>query len=348
MGDIKCPSCDYTTSDVDAMVEHRVQSHPPTGPLSPGPESRPSAQAHATEPPPPPHQAPATVPSPPAVPQPFAPTSTPPNAGEKPAFPKWVLPTGICMALAVVFLVIGAIASPSDDEEGAADIRTTRDAADPGGREDEGGDEGEAEPSTTEATTTEAPTTGSPTTTTTIPPAWIQAEVEAEAQRACQAGGTTGEADDIDFDTAWEQEGHSRASIQQHADQCAADARAAAAANAGPIDVDAVVRNPDAVEGQFFRVVALVLQFDAATGQCAFRAAYDNTAHEYNFEYEGDNAVIQGADLFTCPELDGIDNDDVVTATVMGAGSLTYDTQIGGSTTVPLFEVVAIENVDKR
>lgn len=83
-----------------------------------------------------------------------------------------------------------------------------------------------------------------------------------------------------------------------------------------------------------------VLQFDAATGPCAFRGAFDVTAHEYGFEYVGDNAVFTTEE--PCPFLDGIYADSVATMRVLVLGAINYETQIGASTTAPSFLVVGV------
>ena len=49
-----------------------------------------------------------------------------------------------------------------------------------------------------------------------------------------------------------------------------------------------------------------------------------------------------------CPVLDGLDQDDVAKVWVRSLGSISYDTQIGGATTVPSFEVLKVEILQKR
>lgn len=268
--------------------------------------------------------------------------SVPLGAGSKGAFPKWLIPVIACVGLGVVALIGGAIAGSPEDEETAevsAESETTEAEDDPTTTEAE---EEEEEPTTTEAptTTTEAPTT------TTIDVAAVEAEINRVAQESCAAAGTSGDAPMVEYDVAWETVAD-RNAVQRLADDCAANARQAAIDGAGPIEIDAVVRDPDAVIGQLFRIAVVVAQFDAATGPCTFRGYYDNEPREYSFEYEGDNAVFTSTEP-ACPVLDGIDNDDVVWLTVESTGSISYDTQIGGSTTVPAFEVLRAEIIRKE
>ncbi len=111
------------------------------------------------------------------------------------------------------------------------------------------------------------------------------------------------------------------------------------------------MRNPDAVSGQVFTLVSLITQMDAATGPCNFRGYWDNVSHAYSYQYAGDNAMFSPTPTVSsgsvCPILDGIDQDDTVRLVVRSQGSLTYDTQIGGSTSVPLFQILRVDEVIK-
>ena len=94
-----------------------------------------------------------------------------------------------------------------------------------------------------------------------------------------------------------------------------------------------VVKSPDNYIGKKYVVYACVTQFDAATGDDAFRGDASNRKLEY--WYEGDNAFFTG----TASQLDDIVTDDIVLMNVTSLGSYSYDTQIGGNTTVPLFQI---------
>lgn len=245
---------------------------------------------------------------------------------------KILIPIGACVALLVIFGIIGAVATQSDDEK-TAEAPTTA------------GTDG-APATSTEVSSTEAATTTDAPTTTTIPPAQLEAEVDAAWRQACAAAGQSGLVPPIDYNSNWAQIGVDASGVHSLAQNCANDARSAAIDGAAPVSADAVVRDPNSVKGQFFVLVADIAQFDAATGPCTFRGAWGNQPHEYSFEYDGDNAVFSAPQ--PCPVLDGIDQNDVVRLWVEGAGSLTYDTQIGGSTTVPSFTVLRAEIITKE
>ncbi len=118
--------------------------------------------------------------------------------------------------------------------------------------------------------------------------------------------------------------------------------------SAQPPNVDAIIKNPDAVNGQLFVMVTDISQFDAATGACAFRGYWDTQEHQYNFDYAGDNAFFTSGDGFTaCPVLSGIDQNDVVRVWALSKGSKSYATQIGGNTTVPEFKVLRAQIIRK-
>lgn len=201
------------------------------------------------------------------------------------------------------------------------------------------------------ATTAAAPS-ASTTTATTVPltPEQIDAAVATEVKRACDdAVGQQG-TPVVRFDPAWV--GKKREDVQLAALVCAQQARDAYAADivskAQTPDVDAIVRNPSAFTGQPFVMIVKVEQADSATGACAFRASWDNTVHEYSYEYKGDNAVFVGGNAVSeCPMMTGIDKDDVARVWVTGLGTIDYGTQLGGQTTVPQFRVIKSEVLQK-
>jgi hypothetical protein len=102
-----------------------------------------------------------------------------------------------------------------------------------------------------------------------------------------------------------------------------------------------VVKAPDNYIGRAYQVWACITQFDAATGEDAFRgdASYGYTTN-YGI-FQGDNSIIQG----NAAMLSAFVKDDVVAMNVIVLGSYSYDTQIGGSTTVPSFQVKKIRRV---
>lgn len=119
----------------------------------------------------------------------------------------------------------------------------------------------------------------------------------------------------------------------------------AAYASLAERDLALLVKDPESGAGDKVLIFARVTQFDAATGQCSFRA---NIAHEQmdnDFEYS-DNALFQAGDgRSDCKQVDEIVNGDILKVWASGLGSESYDTQIGGSTTVPMFQVDLVELV---
>jgi hypothetical protein len=193
-----------------------------------------------------------------------------------------------------------------------------------------------------------------PPTTTTLAPAVVMGEISAKINEACPAVAdgtktTAGAANEIIAAN-----GVRWGSITNAPDlagaigTCAQNLVNQRIGSAQRVDVDAMIKNPDAFTGQYFTMVTEISQYDAATGTCAFRGYWDNDSHEYNYEYAGDNALFESGDgVSACPVLTGIDQNDVVRVWVRSEGSYSYDTQIGGSTTVPKFEVVKAELIRK-
>lgn len=183
-----------------------------------------------------------------------------------------------------------------------------------------------------------------------LTPEEIDAAVTAEIKKSCDDAVRTRETPTVHYSDAWV--GKKFDDIKLAVIVCTQQARdaeaAEAVANAKTPDVDAVIKNPTAYEGQTFVVIAKVLQSDGATGPCIFRAAWDNAVHQYSMEYKGDNGVfIGGNGKSDCPTVNDIDKDDVVRVWVKSLGKSNYDTQIGGSTTAPQFQVVKSEVLQK-
>jgi hypothetical protein len=100
-----------------------------------------------------------------------------------------------------------------------------------------------------------------------------------------------------------------------------------------------VVKNPDAYLGKTYQVWACITQFDSATGPDTFRAQASNKKQEYWYS-DADNALFSG----DADRLSDFVQDDVVQMNVTSLGSFSYDTQIGGNTTVPLFSIDKISH----
>lgn len=105
-------------------------------------------------------------------------------------------------------------------------------------------------------------------------------------------------------------------------------------------EFEKVAKDPDSYVGQNFTIYGEVIQFDAATGTDGFRA---NTGPkrlpiEYGMTSYSENSVLTGSARFLKDVVQG----DVFCANVTVLGAYSYDTQIGGSTTCPSFQVGSI------
>lgn len=110
-------------------------------------------------------------------------------------------------------------------------------------------------------------------------------------------------------------------------------------------DFKLLVKDPDSFAGKAYRIYGVVTQFDAATGSNGFRADTGATKLKADDWYEFDqNSVLTGDESV----LAEVVQDDLFQANVIVAGSYTYDTQIGGSTTVPAFEIQEISVYGSR
>lgn len=102
-----------------------------------------------------------------------------------------------------------------------------------------------------------------------------------------------------------------------------------------------IAKSPDQHVGESIVVYGQVEQFDAATGTSTFRASVDGVKHPVKYGYADyeTNTVLVGT-----PEVLGdIVEKDLFRAEVTVTGSLTYDTTLGGSMTVPQLQITKIE-----
>ncbi len=99
-----------------------------------------------------------------------------------------------------------------------------------------------------------------------------------------------------------------------------------------------LVKNPDAYTGRRYVLYACIWQFDGATGPGQFLATASYRKPPY-WWVDSENAAFNGDPS----QLDAFVEDDVVWMQVVSLGSYSYDTQAGGNTTVPAFEVVRIK-----
>jgi len=100
-----------------------------------------------------------------------------------------------------------------------------------------------------------------------------------------------------------------------------------------------VARDPDSHTGETYRVYGYVTQADSATGTEIIRANVDGQAQGQWYDYDVNTLV---ADQIAPNDLAGVVQGDLFVAEVTVVGSFSYDTQIGGSTTVPLVSVNTI------
>jgi hypothetical protein len=101
-----------------------------------------------------------------------------------------------------------------------------------------------------------------------------------------------------------------------------------------------VAKDPDKYAGKRYIVHGVVTQFDSATGTDAFRADVGGVRRKpsYGFvDYETNTVFTADAS-----KLAKVVQDDLFTAKVTVVGSYSYDTQIGGSTTVPMLRIDSI------
>jgi hypothetical protein len=106
-----------------------------------------------------------------------------------------------------------------------------------------------------------------------------------------------------------------------------------------PRDYALLVKNPDAAKGRKLIVHGVVTQFDSATGTSDFRADTGAEPMERRYDYQ-QNTLVHAPDPAI---LTKVVEKDMVTMYVDVAGSYSYDTQIGGHTTAPLFNVYIIK-----
>ena len=104
-----------------------------------------------------------------------------------------------------------------------------------------------------------------------------------------------------------------------------------------PRDYAVLVKNPDAARGRKLVVYGYVTQFDAATGTAGFRA--NTAAAPSSAWYDYDVNSIVNAPAGQSNILTNVVEGDLVTMNVEVVGAYSYDTQIGGNTTAPQFQV---------
>lgn len=99
-----------------------------------------------------------------------------------------------------------------------------------------------------------------------------------------------------------------------------------------------IAKDPDKYYGQAVIVYGHVTQFDSATGADAFRANVDGVKHAESYEYDTNTILVGSEDA-----LRDLVADDLFVARVTVDGSLSYETMMGGETTVPRLRVDSIK-----
>jgi hypothetical protein len=147
-------------------------------------------------------------------------------------------------------------------------------------------------------------------------------------------------------------ENEAAASAKAEADRVAAEkeAEAQAAEEAAKMDPASyseissrdyalIAKDPDAHAGEKYVLYGHITQFDSATGPDAFLANTDAVRQGDWYEYDVNTLVVAEDASILSPVVE----DDLVKMYVEVVGSFSYDTQIGGNTTVPQVTVRMIE-----
>ncbi len=100
-----------------------------------------------------------------------------------------------------------------------------------------------------------------------------------------------------------------------------------------------IAKEPDAHIGTNLIVFGDVAQLDSATGPCNMLLSAAEAQQENSFDYEQNTFATSGDGDAVCPVFDPLVEGDHVKMWVTVLGSFSYDTQIGGNTTVPAFQV---------
>lgn len=100
-----------------------------------------------------------------------------------------------------------------------------------------------------------------------------------------------------------------------------------------------IVKAPDDHIGRQVVVYGQITQLDAATGRCVVRVSISHAPQDDWYDYEHNTMGMAGDGEADCPVLEPFVADDEVKLWVTVGGSLSYETQIGGSTTVPAYYI---------
>lgn len=104
-----------------------------------------------------------------------------------------------------------------------------------------------------------------------------------------------------------------------------------------------LAKDPDSYINKYYYIYGQITQFDAATGVDTFRADVGpkKLAKSYGYVDYPQNALLTGDEDRLKKFVEG----DLFLAKVTCMGSFSYDTQAGGNTTVPSFQVDSIKRI---
>jgi hypothetical protein len=253
-------------------------------------------------------------------------------AGTMKAQPSWFKRKGIVVALTVVALgIIGSVASPGQGDGVPAASTTSAASGAPAGEAAAVQDPVAAKASEEAAAQAKAD---------------AEAKKEADAKARADAEAKKEAAAKAKADAEAKEEAAAKAKADAEAKKKAAEAKRRAAlkdpksyAAIKPRDFALLVKSPDKHIGKKYVIYGHVTQFDSATGDDTFRADTAATRQSEWYDYDV-NTLVCAEDAAL---LDDVVQDDLVTMYVEVLGSFSYDTQIGGSTTVPHFQVRIIK-----
>lgn len=103
-----------------------------------------------------------------------------------------------------------------------------------------------------------------------------------------------------------------------------------------------IAKDPASHEGATLTIYGYVSQFDSDTGRCTMRVSVSAAQRASWIDYEHNSLAYSGDGEDDCPALDQVVAEDVVKMNVVLQGGKSYNT-LGGSTTVPYFEVIDIQ-----
>lgn len=210
-----------------------------------------------------------------------------------------------------------------------------------------GGSDGDrSAASTTRPASVRSTTSTTEPTSSTLPDAVLYQELQAQIEQACSQAVESGEAPDVVFQDRWSVVSNPQ-KLDSAINRCIQGRTDAAIAAAKPVDVDQVLKDPDAMGDAVVAMVVKVTQYDPGTGPCTFRAQWDAEGHAIASMYRGTDGVFTAGDPERgCPALASLDQNDVarVWARVRGTAAVGSG---DGAAPVPSFYVLKAEILQK-